>query len=117
MLDLYRPILKATFKGIKYIYTLLDTATKQLDFQLLTLKREALEAFKTIKIVAKNLSSKIIEILRMDQGKEFINTAFNTYLTEYGILYKYLAPYTHKQNRAAERVNQTTLEKARCLLF
>ena len=26
--DLYGPISKTTFKGIKYIYTLLDTATK-----------------------------------------------------------------------------------------
>ena len=27
-LDLYRPVLKTAFRGIKYIYTLLDTATK-----------------------------------------------------------------------------------------
>ena len=28
ILDLYEPISKTIFKGIKYIYTLLDTATK-----------------------------------------------------------------------------------------
>ena len=117
MLDLCGPILKTTFKGIKYIYTLLNTATKQLNFRLLILKREALGAFKAIKIVAKNLSSKTIKILHIDQGKEFINTAFDTYLTKYRILHEYLAPYIYEQNGAAKYINQTTLEKARCLFF
>ena len=94
--DLCGPVSKTAFRGIKYIYTLLDTATKWLDFRLLTLKREALGAFKLIKIAAENVSDKIIKILCTDWGKEFINNAFNTYLTKYRILYKHLAPYAHK---------------------
>ena len=115
--DLCGPVSKTAFRGIKYIYTLLDTATKWLDFRLLTLKREALGAFKSMKTAAENASDKTIKILRTDWGKEFVNNAFDTYLTECGILHKHSAPYAHKQNGAVERINRTILEKARCLLF
>ena len=50
--DLYRPILKTAYQGIKYFDTLLDTATKWLDIQLLKTKKEALGAFKLIKTAA-----------------------------------------------------------------
>ena len=115
--NLCGPISKTAFRGIKYLHTLLDTATKYLDFQLLKTKGEALRAFKTIKTAVENQSDKKIKILRTDQGKEFANTAFDTYLAECGILYEHSAPYAHKQNGAAERVNRTILEKARYLIF
>ena len=115
--DLCGPILKTAYKGIRYLYTLLDTATKWLDFSLLKTKKETLGAFKTMKTAAENQSGKKIKILRTDWGREFVNAAFNTLLTEYGIVHEHSAPYAHEQNGAAERVNRTIMEKARCLLF
>ena len=70
-----------------------------------------------MKTAAETQSGKKIKILRTDWGKEFINTEFNTFLTECGILHQHSAPYAHEQNSLAERVNQTILEKARCLIF
>ena len=52
--NLCGPILKIVFKGIKYLYTLLDTATKWLNYSLLKTKKEALRTFKAIKTVAEN---------------------------------------------------------------
>ena len=46
--DLYSPILKTAYKGIRYLYTLLDTITKWLDFSLLKTKKETLGAFKIV---------------------------------------------------------------------
>ena len=115
--DLCGPILKIAFKGIKYLHTLLDTATKWLNYSLLKIKREALGAFKAMKTVAENQSSKKLKILCTDWGKEFVNIEFGAYLTECGIVHERSAPYAHEQNGAAERVNRTILEKARCLLF
>ena len=116
-LNLYGPVSKIAYNGIKYLDTLLDTTTKWLDFRLLKIKGEALGAFKVMKTAVENQSSKKIKILRIDWGKEFINSTFNIYLTKCGILYKRSTPYTYKQNSAAKHVNQTILEKARCLLF
>ena len=115
--DLYGPILKTAYKGIRYLYTLLDTTTKWLDFSLLKTKKETLEAFKTIKTVVENQSGKKIKILRTDWGREFVNAAFDALLTKYSIVHEHSAPYAHEQNGAAERVNRTIMEKARCLLF
>ena len=115
--DLYGPILKTAYKGIRYLYTLLDTTTKWLDFSLLKTKKETLGAFKTMKTAAENQSGKKIKILRTDWGREFVNAAFDALLTECGIVHEHSAPYAHEQNGAAERVNRTIMEKARCLLF
>ena len=32
-------------------------------------------------------------------------------------MHEHSAPYAHEQNGAAERINRTIIEKARCLLF
>ena len=85
--NLYGPISKTVYQGIKYFDTLLDTATKWLDIRLLKTKKEALGAFKSMKTAAETQSGKKIKILRTDWGKEFINTEFNTFLTECGILH------------------------------
>ena len=52
--DLCGPVSKTAYNGIKYLDTLLDTATKWLDFRLLKTKGEALGAFKAMKTAAEN---------------------------------------------------------------
>ena len=54
--DLFGPVVISAYKGIKYLFILLDTVTRWLDFHLLKIKikNEALEAFKDIKIAAEN---------------------------------------------------------------
>ena len=52
--DLCGPVSKIAYNSIKYLDTLLDTATKWLDFWLLKIKGEALGAFKAMKIAAEN---------------------------------------------------------------
>ena len=54
--DLFRPVTINTYKGIKYLFILLDTATRWLDFRLLKtkIKSEALESFKNMKTAIEN---------------------------------------------------------------
>ena len=63
--DLFGPVAINNYKGIKYLFTLLNTATRQLDFCLLNTKTKskALAAFKDIKTAIENQSSKKIKIL------------------------------------------------------
>ena len=92
--DLYGPLPVNSYQGDRYIDTLLDTATKWLEIRFLKSKKDALAAFKIMKIAAENQSGKTIKILRTDWGKEFENHEFQKYLADYGILYKYLVLYT-----------------------
>ena len=66
--DLFGLVIINSYKGIKYLFTLLDTTTRWLNFYLLNtkIKSEALAAFKDIKIAIKNQSSKKIKILRIN---------------------------------------------------
>ena len=66
--DLFGPVAINSYKDVKYLFTLLDTVTRWLNFRLLNtkIKSEALAAFKDIKIAAENQSSKKIKILYTD---------------------------------------------------
>ncbi|CAD7000953.1 unnamed protein product [Ceratitis capitata] len=57
-----------------------------------------------------------INILRSDYGTEYINTAFDKYLKEEGIVRQLTVPYTPQQNGVAERFNRTLIEMARCMI-
>ena len=64
--DLFGPVAINSYKGIKYLFTLLDIVTRWLNFRLLNtkIKNEALAAFKDIKTAVENQSSKKIKMLR-----------------------------------------------------
>ncbi|MBW0568062.1 hypothetical protein O181_107777 [Austropuccinia psidii MF-1] len=55
--------------------------------------------------------------LILDNGSEFKNTDLQNFFKYRGINHLTLAPYTPEQNPFAERGNQTTLNKSRCLLL
>ena len=54
--NLFRPVLGDSYKNIKYLFTLLDTATRWLNFHLIKIKikEEALNFFKDIKTTVEN---------------------------------------------------------------
>ncbi|CAL9025927.1 unnamed protein product [Prunus brigantina] len=58
-----------------------------------------------------------IQILRSDNGGEFINHDFQTYFQQHGIIHETTCPQTPEQNGVAERKNRHLLETARALLI
>ena len=54
--DLFRPVLEDSYKNIKYLFTLLDMATRWLNFHLIKIKikEEVLNFFKDIKTAIEN---------------------------------------------------------------
>ncbi|UYV84680.1 igcm-1 [Cordylochernes scorpioides] len=56
-------------------------------------------------------------ILRSDNGTEYVNNEFNKLLDENGIKRQFIVPRTPQQNGTAERMNQTLLNTARCILL
>jgi len=72
--------------------------------------------FKKFKALIENQIRRKIKKLRTDNGLEFCETEFNEFCTVNGIArYKTLVGKP-LQNRVAERINRTLLEKARCML-
>ncbi|KAI5312649.1 hypothetical protein L3X38_041822 [Prunus dulcis] len=58
-----------------------------------------------------------IQILRSDNGGEFVNHDFQTYFQTHGIIHETTCPQTPQQNGVAERKNRHLLETARALLI
>ena len=53
----------------------------------------------------------------MDNGKEFDNLPFRTFLSHHGTIFCLTCPYTSQQNGRAERVLRTLNDCVRTLLF
>ncbi|KAI5350200.1 hypothetical protein L3X38_003091 [Prunus dulcis] len=58
-----------------------------------------------------------IQILRSDNGGEFVNHDFQTYFQQHGIIHETTCPQTPQQNGVAEQKNRHLLETARALLI
>ena len=78
---------------------------------LLTLKSNALQFFTNWYNKVNDPSNRIL-YLRSDRGGEFINQAFNQFLSEKGITHQKSSPHVHQQNGRVERMNQTLTDKA-----
>jgi hypothetical protein len=58
-----------------------------------------------------------VKILRSDNGTEYVNKAFDNFLSSNGILHQTTCVNTAEQNGVAERKNRHLLEVARSLMF
>jgi len=68
---------------------------------LLQSKSQALVAFKTFKLLAKNQTSLKIKTIQTDNAKDF--HCFKSFIDEFGMQQCFTCPYTHEQNGAIER--------------
>jgi hypothetical protein len=116
--DLCGPINPNTYNKYKYFITFLDKKTRFLKLKLLRTKDEAYRAFVEFKEREENnKDNKRIRIYATDNGTEFINNKFKSYLINHGITHQLSLVYTLESNGLAERINRTILNKVRCLLF
>lgn len=75
----------------KYFVTFIDDCSKWCEIRFLktTLpKGEVLSAFKEYKALVENLRDKKIKYLQSDNGSEYKNLEFDTFVTEHGIARK-----------------------------
>jgi len=57
-----------------------------------------------------------IKAIRNDNGREYINGAFENFLISHGIKRQLTVPHTPQQNGVAERANRTLVEMARSMM-
>ncbi|BBG94196.1 hypothetical protein Prudu_002420, partial [Prunus dulcis] len=59
----------------------------------------------------------LIQVLRFNNGGEFLNQGFNKFLQDHNIIHQHSCPYTLQQNGVTERKNIHLLEVLRASLF
>jgi len=76
-----------------------------------------LKCFKDFCASIKNQFDAHVKIIRTDNGTEYVNNEFKSYLSAEGILHQTSCPDTPPQNGVAERKNRHLLEVARSLMY
>ena len=79
-------------------------------------KSEVAEVFWKFKAHVENQSSCNIQVLRSNNGKDYVANQFQQFCVEAGIEHQFTAPYTPQQNGVNERKNRSIMEMARCML-
>jgi transposase InsO family protein len=80
-------------------------------------KSEVIKCFQDFHKMVNTQFSKKIQIIRSDNGTEYINNEFEAYLSEQGIVHQTTCPVTPARNGVAERKNRHLLEVARSLML
>ena len=79
-------------------------------------KFEAFKFFKHSTILMKNQAGKIVKCLRTNNDLKLFSIKFNEFYRDEGIATQCIVCYPPQQNKVAERMNMTSLERARCKL-
>jgi transposase InsO family protein len=106
-----------SISGMKYFVTFIDCYSRMTWIYLMKQKSEVLSCFKDFYAYIQNRFNIGIQIIRTDNGTEYMNHEFGNFLSEKGILHQTSCPDTSPQNGVAERKNRHLLEVARSLMF
>uniref|UniRef100_A0A0K8WLZ8 Retrovirus-related Pol polyprotein from transposon TNT 1-94 n=1 Tax=Bactrocera latifrons TaxID=174628 RepID=A0A0K8WLZ8_BACLA len=80
------------------------SSTERRSAEMLGSKDEVFNKFKEYKKMAECQSGKKLEVLRSDNGTEFLNNSFDNFLKENGIIRQLTVPYTPQQNGLCRKV-------------
>ena len=103
--------------GSHYFATFLDDHSRYSEVAVMKKKNETLEKFKEYMVKAERKHSKSLKCLHTDNGGEYVSKDFSDFLTEKGIERRLTISYTPQQNGRAERLNQSLLAIARCMMI
>ncbi|CAL1356411.1 unnamed protein product [Linum trigynum] len=114
--DCWGPSRVESIGGSRYFLSIIDDYSRFTWIFMMKQKSEAFTKFKQWKTLVENQTGKKIKKLRTDNGLEFCNSEFNEFCKDEGIARHRTVRDTPQQNGVAERMNQTLLERARCML-
>ena len=114
--DVWGPAPISSSSGYRWFVTFINDCTRMTWLYLLKKKFEVLEAFRSFHVMVQTQFSASIQILRSENGGEFINKNFQEYFKCHGLLHETTSPQT-PQNGVAERKNRHILETAWSLLI
>ncbi|GJU30249.1 retrotransposon protein, putative, ty1-copia subclass, partial [Tanacetum coccineum] len=115
--DLWGPSQVESLGGKRYFLSIVDDYSMRVWVYILRFKHEAFEKFKEWKQLVENQTGRTVKKLRTNNGLEFCNREFEQLCIESRIARHLTVVGTPQQNRVAERMNKTLMDKVRCLLI
>ena len=115
--DVWGPCPVTSVSGFKWFVTFIDCYTRMTWIYMLRHKNEVLRCFQDFHKLVTNQFDARVRIIRTDNGTEYINSEFVSYVSDHGIIHQTTCPGAPPQNGVAERKNRHLLEVARSLMF
>jgi hypothetical protein len=115
--DVWGPANTCSLNGKRWFISFIDDHTCMIWICLMKCKSEVSSLFKQFHNMVATQYSSAIQVLRSDNGGEFVNQELKQYLINHGIVHQTTCLYTPQQNRVAERKNCQLLEVVRASLF
>ncbi|KAL4016732.1 hypothetical protein IC575_024389 [Cucumis melo] len=114
--DVAGPQRTPSLKGSLYYIAFIDDFTRMCWIFFLKFKSEVAHVFWKFKTRVENESGCKIQMVRSDNGKEYVSAEFDKFCEDSGIKHQLTAPYTPQQNGVSERRNRYIMEMTRCML-
>ncbi|KAJ4721050.1 Retrovirus-related Pol polyprotein from transposon TNT 1-94 [Melia azedarach] len=114
--DCWGPSRVESLGSHRYFVSMIDDFSRMTWVFIMKHKSEAFKNFRQWKALVENQTGKKIKRLRTDNGLEFCWSEFDEFCKNEGIARHHTVRDTPQQNGVAERMNQTLLERARCML-
>ncbi|MBW0483025.1 hypothetical protein O181_022740 [Austropuccinia psidii MF-1] len=115
-IGLVGPITLASVSGFKCLLMIVDQSSSFKIMKFLKRKSESFDQFFIAKNFMENQKNRTMKKLTSDRGGEFVKEKFKKLAEDCGFIHMLSRPNTPEYNGYAERFNQITLEKARCLM-
>src|SRR5690349_12203137 len=113
--DLSGPQDVQSLQGNHYLMTVIDDYTRRVTLYFLKQKSDAIGYMKESIIRAAVEGNPVLGI-RLDNGGEYTNLGFLSYLKQQGILNEPTVPYSPESNGVAERMNRTIMSKVHAMM-
>ena len=104
-------------QGLRYFLVFIDDFSRMTWVYFLKNKSEVYEKFTQFYSMVQTQYKQNIQVLRSDNGGEYINANMKTFFIEKGLIHQTSCAYTPEQNGVAERKNMYILEITRALLI
>ena len=93
--------------GMKYFVTFIDCHTRMTWVYLMRHKDEVFQCFQEFYAYVRNQFNVQVQVIRSDNGTEYVNKQFGGFLSAQGIMHQTSCPDTPAQNGVAERKTDT----------
>lgn len=116
-MDVWGPYNHPTINKCKYFLTLVDDFSRATWTYLLPNKHHVFRIFQSFYSYVETQFKTKIQIIRSDNGTEFLNQSFSQFTQARSIIHQTSCPYTPQQNARVERKHTQLLEMARSIFF
>lgn len=104
-----------SFNGEKYFVSFIDDYSRIARIYCIKNKSEVFDKFMEYFNYISNIIDRPVQLLRCDNGTEYLNNRFYSFAKEKGFKIAPCTSYNHELNGVAERYNRTIMDRVRCL--